>query len=153
MTKFGDNWSSVLRHVVKSDRGPDLRVAMVKVTGDVDDLRVRRAGGGYLVVEFAHRAFDDPRHRPGVLAGAAFHGDPDQGPRGAKEWLTRNMLAGVAYKPTADQLAMTRLLDPAHPKLNNLASFRRMRRALAFLASNLGRAGAVYPGTVEDGDG
>ena len=63
MTKFGDNWSSVLRRVVKSDRGPDLKVAMVKVTADVDDLRVRRTGGGYLVVELAHRAFADARHR------------------------------------------------------------------------------------------
>ncbi len=59
LTKYGDNWSSVVRRVMGTDRGVQLRTALARVTGDVDNLRVRRGGGGYLVVEFAHRAFGD----------------------------------------------------------------------------------------------
>jgi predicted ATPase len=44
---------------MKGDRGAQLRTALSRVTGDVNNLRVRRAGGGYLIVEFAHRAFGD----------------------------------------------------------------------------------------------
>ena len=58
-TKYGDNWSSVVRRVMKSARGVQLRTALARVTDDVNDLRVRRAGGGYLIVEFAHRAFGE----------------------------------------------------------------------------------------------
>ena len=59
LTKLGDNWSSVVRRVIKTPQGVQLRTALSRVTGDVNDVRVRRAGGGYLIVEFAHRAFGD----------------------------------------------------------------------------------------------
>ena len=88
---------------------------------------------------------DDQITRPGILASAAFHGDPDQGPRGAKEWLTQNMPPGVAYKPSTDQLAFTRMLELEDKRLNALPSFKRLRRALQFLSDHAGHAGAVYP--------
>jgi hypothetical protein len=88
---------------------------------------------------------DDGIERPGVLSSALFHGDADHAPRGAKEWLTANMPRGVSYKPTTDQLAMTRLLPLDHDRLNKLPSFVRLRRGLRFLSENMGVAGAVYP--------
>lgn len=87
----------------------------------------------------------DGIERPGIEVGAAFHGDPDQAPRGAKEWLTDHMPRRVSYKPTTDQLAMTRLLDLDSPRLNELSSFRRLRRALRFLAENQTVPRSVYP--------
>jgi hypothetical protein len=87
----------------------------------------------------------DGIERPGIQAGAAFYGDPDQGPRGAKEWLSEHMPRRVSYKPTTDQLAMTRLLDLQDQRLNELSSFRRLRRALRFLSEFQSTAGAVYP--------
>ena len=83
--------------------------------------------------------------RPGIVLGAAFHEDPDQAPRGAKEWLSDHMPRRVSYKPTTDQLAMTRLLDLQDQRLNGLSSFRRLRRALRFLSEFQSTAGAVYP--------
>jgi predicted ATPase len=59
LTKKGENWSSAVRRVITSPQGVQLRTALSRVTGDVNDVRVRRAGGGYLIVEFAHRAFGD----------------------------------------------------------------------------------------------
>jgi predicted ATPase len=59
LTKLGDNWSSILRRVMNDDTGLQLRTALARVTGDVTNARVRRAGGGYLMVEFAHSAFGD----------------------------------------------------------------------------------------------
>ena len=88
---------------------------------------------------------DDGIERPGVVTSAAFHANPDDGPRGAKEWLTRNMPPGVAYKPTTDQLAMTRMLRLDDDRLNQLPSFVRLRRGLRFLSENMSVAGAVYP--------
>ena len=88
---------------------------------------------------------DDGLERPGVLTSAAFHGNPDEGPRGAKQWLSRNMPDGVAYKPTTDQLAMTRLLQLDDERLNGLPSFRRLRRGLRFLSANIGVRGSAYP--------
>ena len=87
----------------------------------------------------------DGIERPGIEVGAAFHGDPDQAPRGAKEWLTEHMPRRVSYKPTTDQLAMTRLLDLEGQRLNELSSFRRLRRSLRFLAENQTVPGSVYP--------
>lgn len=87
----------------------------------------------------------DGIERPGIRRDAAFHGDADQGPRGAKEWLRDQMPNRVSYKPTTDQLAMTRLLDLEGKRLNELSSFRRLRRSLRFLAENQTVPGSVYP--------
>lgn len=59
LTKLGDNWSSAVRRVMHSPQGVQLRTALSRATGDVNDVRVKRAGGGYLIVEFAHRAFGE----------------------------------------------------------------------------------------------
>ena len=57
MTKMGDNWSSILRRVMSTDAGLQLRMALASVTGDVSDVKVARAGGGYLMVQFCHSGF------------------------------------------------------------------------------------------------
>lgn len=75
LTKQGDNWSSIVRRVVQDERGSELRAGLARVTGDIFDLRVKRAGGGYLVVEFGHsidgsdkfRWFDSARESDGTL--------------------------------------------------------------------------------------
>lgn len=54
MQEQGSNWCSILRDLMKnSDRMADFRAAMGKITGDIDDARVRQVGG-YLVTEFRH---------------------------------------------------------------------------------------------------
>ena len=85
--------------------------------------------------------------RPGLLPDSAFDGDP-QSIRGVKEWLSKHMPLGRAYKPTLDQLALARLVDfqllrtcvPALP------CFGSLERAVQFLYRHPGggRAG-VYP--------
>lgn len=85
--------------------------------------------------------------RPGLLPDARFIGDP-QSVRGVKEWLSKHMPPGRAYKPTLDQLALARLVDfrllrdCAPP----LPCFGSLERALRFLHEQV-RVGstAVYP--------
>jgi hypothetical protein len=48
--------------------------------------------------------------RGGLIASTTFEGDPET-IRGVKEWLSTHMPSGRAYKPTIDQLALTRLID------------------------------------------
>ena len=54
LTKFGENWPSVIRRVMATPAARDLRLAMDRVTGDITDLRAQRLGAGFLVAEFGH---------------------------------------------------------------------------------------------------
>lgn len=73
LTKFGENWSSILRRVMESPSAPELRLAMSRVTGDVVDVHSRRLGAGYLVTEFARERdgrkkwFEAARESDGTL--------------------------------------------------------------------------------------
>jgi Domain of unknown function (DUF4276) len=82
--------------------------------------------------------------RPGVAiaAGTVFAGDPEE-KRDAKRWLTEHYPRGKAYRPTTDQLALTRMLDFAMLRASGVRSFGTLERALRFLAAP-GAAG-VYP--------
>jgi predicted ATPase len=62
LTKDGENWPSIARRIMQSDRGAQLRTALAQVTDDISNVQVRRAGGGKLLVEFGHRAFGDQLH-------------------------------------------------------------------------------------------
>lgn len=85
----------------------------------------------------------DPRgiERPGVKVGARFDGDPEAY-RDAKGIITDNYISG-RYKPTLDQLALTRLIQFDDLRAAHVPAFGTLERALKALAEQ-GR-GAVYP--------
>jgi hypothetical protein len=82
--------------------------------------------------------------RPGVhlLPGTKFEGDPE-GICGVKEWLSAHYPRGKAYKPTLDQLALTRMLDFPTLRASAARSFGTLERALRFLA--MPGSERVYP--------
>jgi hypothetical protein len=86
----------------------------------------------------------DPRgvQRPGIREGAHYDGDPEA-PRDAKGEISRRFARG-AYKPTIDQLALTRMIDFEDLRAVGLPAFGTLERALRFLAQEA-CAGAVYP--------
>ncbi len=65
--------------------------------------------------------------------------------RGIKEWLSGKLPRGRSYKPTVDQLALTRGLDLAVLRDAEIPCFGSLERAVQFLSDNLERTGAVYP--------
>lgn len=80
--------------------------------------------------------------RPGIVAGTTPPPDP-QAIRGAKEWLTARYPQGRAYKPTLDQLALTRLVSFETLRARGLPCFGTLERALGFLPN--ATPGGVYP--------
>jgi hypothetical protein len=78
--------------------------------------------------------------RPGVREGAAFDGNPE-GPRDAKGEISRYYVKG-SYKPTLDQLPLTRLIDFGDLRAAAVPAFGTLERALRYLAA--ARDG-VYP--------
>ena len=82
--------------------------------------------------------------RPGLRPGTAYHGDYEAR-RGVKEWLTAHFPEGRSYKPTLDQLPMTRLIDFELLRQSGLPSFGTLERALRFLDDSRG-CSLVYPG-------
>jgi len=83
--------------------------------------------------------------RPGLLAGTTFGGEYES-IRGVKEWLSKRYPGGRNYKPTLDQLPMTRLINFDDLRKSGLSSFGTLERALRFLNENRGRS-SVYPRT------
>jgi len=92
----------------------------------------------------AGRKLKDERgiERPGVVAGTTFEGDPEA-IRGVKEWLTKRFPSGSTYKPTLDQLLLTRMLDFPTLRISRMPSFLPLENALRFLNSS--GTGEVYP--------
>lgn len=88
-------------------------------------------------------ALRDPRgiERPGIKVGARFDGDAEAY-RDAKGIITASYISG-RYKPTLDQLALTRLIRFEDVRAANVPAFGTLERALRALAEE-GR-GAVYP--------
>ena len=82
------------------------------------------------------------RKRAGIAPGAVYEGDP-QAKRNAKGEVSSFMPPKQPYKPTTDQLALTRYLDFALLRASGLACFGTLERALTFLAT--GGPGEVYP--------
>jgi hypothetical protein len=79
--------------------------------------------------------------RPGILAGSRFEGNPES-VRGVKEWLSSRFPQGKSYKPSLDQLPLTRLIDFELVRRSDLPCFGTLERALRFLATN---PVGVYP--------
>ena len=82
--------------------------------------------------------------RPGLQRGTHFDGDPES-IRGVKEWLTKHFPRGSSYKPTLDQLPLTRMISFDRLRSCGLPCFGTLERALHFLAEARGRSGLVYP--------
>lgn len=74
---------------------------------------------------------------------ATWEGDPET-IRGVKEWLSEHLFPkNKAYKPSLDQLALTRLIRLDVLRSSGVRSFGTLENALRFLASRSGAA--VYP--------
>jgi hypothetical protein len=80
--------------------------------------------------------------RPGLRPGTRWEG-PWESRRGIKEWLSDHFSPNRIYKPTLDQLPLTRLIDFSILRQADLPCFGTLERALSFLAE--GSAGEVYP--------
>lgn len=79
---------------------------------------------------------------PGLTPGTQWQG-PWEARRGIKEWLSAHFPPKRSYKPTLDQLPLTRLVDFPTLRESGLPCFGTLERALTFLAR--GVAGEVYP--------
>lgn len=83
--------------------------------------------------------------RAGLVPGTAWRGESWESRRDVKGWLTAHYPPGKAYKPTLDQLALTRMLDLDEVRTADVPCFGTLERALAFLREHWGEAGKVYP--------
>jgi hypothetical protein len=82
--------------------------------------------------------------RPGLRQGTRWDGANWESRRGVKEWLTDHLPPGRTYKPTLDQLPLTRMIDIDMLHAASVPCFGTLQRALRFLDDNFGEAG-VYP--------
>lgn len=53
MKQHGENWTTILQGMTSTGAASELKTALVKLTGDISDFRVRQLGG-YLNAEFLH---------------------------------------------------------------------------------------------------
>lgn len=74
------------------------------------------------------------QRRPGLRCGARFEGDPET-IRDVKGLLSQHYDGGRAYKPTLDQLSLTRWIDFPTLRQSQMPCFETLERALRFLAS------------------
>jgi hypothetical protein len=81
--------------------------------------------------------------RVGLLPGTSFKGNYE-GIRGGKEWLWSHFPPGRSYKPTLDQLSMTRMIHFDDLRRSGLSSFATLQNGLQFIEQNRGTPG-VYP--------
>lgn len=58
LTKFGENWPSIVRRVMSGESAPYLRLALERVTGDIIGVRASRPIAGLNAVEFEHARGD-----------------------------------------------------------------------------------------------
>lgn len=85
----------------------------------------------------------DGQRRPGIRPGTKYTGGWEAR-RGVKEWISDQFPPGRAYKPTLDQLPMTRMIDIPTLRGADVPCSGSLERALEFLAGEFGRSG-VYP--------
>jgi hypothetical protein len=83
--------------------------------------------------------------RPGLLPGTRWEGGWED-KRGIKEWLSGHFPPNRSYKPTLDQLPLTRLIEFSALRTAGVPCFGTLERALGFLAD--ARGGTVYPPAV-----
>lgn len=83
--------------------------------------------------------------RPGLKIGARWDHASWEARRGVKEWLSKHYPPGKAYKPTLDQLPLTRKIDLDTLRQARVPSFGSLERAIQFLVAHQGQSGSVYP--------
>ena len=81
--------------------------------------------------------------RPGLHTDTVWDGESWEARRGIKEWLSRHFPSNRSYKPTLDQLPMTRWLDFERLRDAQVPCFGTLERTLTFLSRS--HAGDVYP--------
>jgi hypothetical protein len=82
--------------------------------------------------------------RPGVRAGATWTGGWESR-NDVKGWLTAHFPDGRSYKPSLDQLPLTRMIDLPTLRAAEVPCFGTLERAITFLSANHTTGGAVYP--------
>ncbi len=83
--------------------------------------------------------------RPGLLPGTTFDGNPED-IRGVKEWLSDHFPPDLTYKPSIDQLPLTRMIKfELIRDAGNVPCFSTLERALRFLSANIGHGGVFPP--------
>jgi len=82
--------------------------------------------------------------RRGLEPGTVWDAESWEKRRGIKEWLTYHFPPGRSYKPTLDQLPMTRLIDFDVLRDADVPCFGTLERSVRFLGRSLGGTG-VYP--------
>jgi len=82
--------------------------------------------------------------RPGFSASIRWDGANWEARRGVKEWLSKQLPSGRSYKPTLDQLPMTRMIDFGLLRDAEVPCFGTLERALTFLDRS-GDGSCVYP--------
>jgi len=81
----------------------------------------------------------------GFSASARWDGATWEARRGVKEWLTKQLPRGRSYKPTVQQLEMTRRIDLAAVRAAEVPCFGSLERGLRLLGERFGQGGGVYP--------
>lgn len=81
----------------------------------------------------------------GLPAGLRWAHDSWEAKRDVKGWLSKQLPHRRSYKPTVDQLPMTRLIDLDVVRGAKVPSFGSLERALEFLVAGLDSQGRVYP--------
>jgi hypothetical protein len=81
--------------------------------------------------------------RVGLRADARYEGEFES-KRDVKGWLSAHMEPGHSYKPTVDQLPLTRMVNFEEVRASGLPWFGTLERALRFLDQHRGQS-LVYP--------
>jgi len=82
--------------------------------------------------------------RPGLREDASFKSDPEAR-RDAKGVISSLMPPGRVYKPTTDQLALTKMIDFDRLRVSGLPCFGTLERGMRFLLREGERPGKVFP--------
>jgi hypothetical protein len=101
----------------------------------------RMAGGGTqfsVAVVFFRKEYESLLiasypYLPGRRAGVTLSENVEEAPRGAKQWLNRNLDGG--YKEAEDQVVLTRAINFEHLRNQQIRCFRRFEHAVTELAT------------------
>lgn len=90
---------------------------------------------------------EGPKARTGLEEGATWIGDWER-KRDVKGFLSSKFPPGRSYKPTIDQLPLTRMIDLATLREAEVPCFGTLERAIHFLGQHQGQS-VVYPPPVD----
>jgi hypothetical protein len=150
--RVAENWQRYLRAAsARKDFGGVLLLLDAEVLEDGGGCAVEaarslaaaaiEAGGGNLfsvAVVFFRKEYESLLiasypFLPGRREGVSLPENVEVAPRGAKEWLKKNLDGG--YKEREDQVRLTRAINFEHLRMQSIRSFRRLEHALTELAT------------------